>query len=264
MDRVPGEPMEYREVGRRELLRRWGPAALAGLVLAGAGRALYGRPGRHRPREPGRAPGPPDWRVDANAAGRLAVAGGAGPTQNLHRALQACGGIDRFIRSGENVVIKPNCAWDRRPGQAANTDPELVAELVRLCLGAGALSVVVVDNTCHDPARAFERSGIGPAAREAGARVLDQRTAGTVAADLGGTQLGSWEVLAPLLAADRVINVPVVKHHSLARVTVGMKNWIGAVVGRRNAMHQRLPQVTAELGVAFRPTLTVVDATRRR
>jgi uncharacterized protein (DUF362 family) len=256
------EPKEYRELGRRELLRRWGPAAVAGLVLAGAGRALYSRPGRHRPPDPERAPGPPDWRIDATSPGRLAVAGGAGPAQNLHRALQALGGIERFVSNGDKVLLKPNCAWDRRPAQAANTDPELVAELVRLCLVAGAASVVVVDNTCHDPARAFERSGIGPAAREAGAQVLDQRTAGTVPLDLGGTQLGTWQVLAPLVTADRVINVPVVKHHSLARVTVGMKNWIGAVVGRRNAMHQRLAQVTAELGAAFKPTLTVVDATR--
>jgi uncharacterized protein (DUF362 family) len=120
----------------------------------------------------------------------------------------------------------------------------------------------VLDNSCHDPQRAFARSGIGPAALDAGAKVLDQDSAGTVRLDLGGTRLGTWEVLRPIAEADRVINVPVVKHHSLARVTVGMKNWIGAVVGRRNSLHQRLAQVTAELGAAFRPTLTVVDATR--
>jgi uncharacterized protein (DUF362 family) len=85
---------------------------------------------------------------------------------------------------------------------------------------------------------------------------------GTVRLDLRGSQLGPWKVLRPLAEADRVINVPVVKHHSLARATLGMKNWIGALVGLRSRLHQRLPQVTAELGAAFRPTLTVVDATR--
>jgi uncharacterized protein (DUF362 family) len=172
------------------------------------------------------------------------------------------GGIEQFVRPGERVAIKPNCAWDRRPEQAANTDPELIGELVRICLGAGAAGVVVLDSTCHDAQRSFERSGIAKAVREAGGRTAHQDSAASVRLDLGGTRLGPWDVLEPLANADRVINVPVVKHHSLARATLGMKNWFGALVGRRSQLHQRLPQVTAELGAALRPTLTVVDATR--
>ena len=131
------EPREYREIGRRELVRTFGPAAIAGVVLAGGGALLHGRQGRHRPPRQERAPLPPDWRVDPAAPGRLAIAGGSGPVANLQRALAAMGGIERFVRRGEKVAIKPNCAWDRAPEQAANTNPELVAELVRLCLGAG-------------------------------------------------------------------------------------------------------------------------------
>jgi uncharacterized protein (DUF362 family) len=95
-----------------------------------------------------------------------------------------------------------------------------------------------------------------------GAKIAHQKSARTVTLDLGGVALGTWEVLEPLAEADRVINVPVVKHHSLSRVTLGMKNWFGAIVGRRNSLHQRIDQVCAELADAFRPTLTVVDATR--
>jgi uncharacterized protein (DUF362 family) len=160
------------------------------------------------------------------------------------------------------VVLKPNCAWDRTEEQAANTNPELIGELVRQCLEAGADSVVVVDSSCHDPARSFARSGIASAARDAGAGIGHQRSVGTVPLDLGGTVLGVWEVLRPLAEADRVINLPIVKHHSLGRATLGMKNWFGALVGRRASLHQRLPQVCAELAYAFKPTLTVMDATR--
>jgi uncharacterized protein (DUF362 family) len=256
------EPPEYRQMGRRELLHRWGPPALAAALLGAGGFLFGGRSGRHRPQDPTAAGVPPDWRIDPAAKGFIAVQGGSGPASNLGSALAALGGIEQFVRRGEKVAIKPNCAWDRSPQQAANTDPELVAELVRLCLAAGAGSVTVIDNSCHDPARSFERSGIGPAAREAGASIQHQNSASTVALDLGGTQLGRWEVLLPIAEADRVINVPVVKHHSLARATLGMKNWFGAVVGRRNSLHQRLAQVSAEMGAAFRPTLTVVDATR--
>jgi uncharacterized protein (DUF362 family) len=250
-------------MSRRDVLRWWGPVALTGIALTGAGVGLAGRDGRHRPDpETGSSVTLRDWRPKPEAPGRIAVGRGAGPVANLEHALAALGGIEAFVRPQERVVIKPNCAWDRRPEQAANTNPELVAAIVRLCLQAGAGSVTVADNSCHDPERVLERSGIGEAGRAAGADVVSQRTAGTVAVDLGGIALGRWEVLRPIVEADRVINVPIVKHHSLARATLGMKNWFGAVVGNRSSLHQRIDQVMAELGAAFRPTLTVVDATR--
>ena len=114
------------------------------------------------------------------AAGRMAVAQGDGPEANVQNALGKLGGIAAFIKPGERVAIKPNCAWDRTPEQAANTDPMLIAELVRQCLSAGATAVTVVDNSCHDPGRAFARSGIADAARDAGASVAHQRNAGTI------------------------------------------------------------------------------------
>ena len=254
--------VETKQVGRRQLVLKWGPVALTGLVLGGAGRLLRDREGRHQPPNSGASPGRRDWRADPAAAGVLAVSSGSGAVTNLHHALRAVGGIETHVGQGHRVVIKPNCAWDRTPEQAANTNPELVGELVRLCLAAGAASVVVADSTCHDPDRAFERSGIAAAARQAGAQIAHQTSGGTVSLDLGGSQLGSWKVLRSLAEADRVINVPVVKHHSLARGTLGMKNWFGALVGQRSRLHQRLAQVSAELGDALRPTLTVVDATR--
>ena len=255
-------PVKPSGLNRRELLKLWGPAVLAGAAVTTLGAGLAGRPGRHATDPDERAPAPPDWRADPTAPGRVVIAGGRGPRANLGEALAGLGGIGGFIGRGERIAIKPNCAWDRKPEQAANTNPELVGELVRLCLAAGAASVVVLDNTCHDPSRAFARSGIADAARTAGATIAHQKSTGTVKFALGGQVLGDWEVLKPLAEADRVINVPVVKHHSLGRATLGMKNWFGAIVGRRPSLHQRIGQVCAELGAAFRPTLTVIDATR--
>jgi len=247
---------------RRQLLRQWGPGILASAALGTLGWRLYGSPGRHRRETSQRVVPLPDWRVGTETPTALAVVGGHGPQGNLRRAVGALGGLERFIHPGERVALKPNCAWDRTAEQAANTNPELIGELVLVCLEAGAASVVVVDNSCHDPKRTFARSGIAAAARQAGAAVAHQGSSGTEVVDLGGTVLGRWQVLRPLLEADRVINVPIVKHHSLCRATLGMKNWMGAVVGRRASLHQRIHQVCAELGAAFRPTLTVVDATR--
>jgi uncharacterized protein (DUF362 family) len=253
---------DYRAIGRRDLFLQWGPPIAAGAALAGLGLGFSGRTGRHQPPEATSMPHPKDWRMQPEAAGRLAESGGRGPVENVRSALAALGGIEAFVKPGESVAIKPNCAWDRKPEQAANTNPELVGELARLCLAAGASSVIVIDNSCHDPGRSFVRSGIEAASGDAGASTAHQRNADTVRMDLGGTVLGPWDVLQPIASADRVINVPVVKHHSLSRATLGMKNWFGAVVGRRANFHQRIAQVCAELGVAFRPTLTVIDATR--
>lgn len=255
-------PSDYDRLDRRALLRLWGPALLTGAGLAALGGVLFGQDGRHRPRGAETVGRPRDWRVRPEEPGRIAVAGGAGPAANLDRALAAFGGIGRFIGPGDRVAIKPNCAWDRAPQQAANTDPELIAALVRLSREAGAASVVVVESSCHDPERTFRRSGIADAATAEGAKIEHQNSCRTVTLDLGGVVLGTWQVLKPLAEADRVINAPVVKHHSLSRATLGMKNWFGALVGRRNSLHQRINQVCAELCAAFRPTLTVVDATR--
>ena len=167
-----------------------------------AGRAslLGGRSGRHQPS--GRPPRARAARLatDRAARGVLAVASGGGPAaEPAQGAGGRAEGSRRYVRRGEKVVIKPNCAWDRTPEQAANTDPELVGELVRICLAAGAASVVVADSTCHDPGRSFVRSGIGPAAERAGARALPTRTrAATTDLDLGGTLLGVWPVLRAL------------------------------------------------------------------
>ena len=74
--------------------------------------------------------------------------------------------------------------------------------------------------------------------------------------------LSSWDVLAAVLQADRLINVPVVKHHSLSRLTCGLKNHMGLLGGNRGRLHQEIHASVVDLAAAFRPTLTVVDATR--
>lgn len=258
---IEGQPQET-DLSRRQLLRRWGPPFLATAAVAAVAPALVGRTGRHERSKEEPATEPPNWLAGLDPAPGLSVAQGAGPRENLHQALQVHGGIESFIGSGDRVAIKPNCAWDRRPEQAANTNPDLIAELVKLSFAAGAASVVVIDNTCNKPDRCFVRSGIRAAAEGEGAKVHHQESAETVRLDLGGSALGPWQVLEPLASANRVINVPIVKHHSLSRATIGMKNWIGAVVGNRASMHQRLPLICAELAAALNPSLTVIDATR--
>jgi uncharacterized protein (DUF362 family) len=242
---------------RREFLTRLSSAALAATAVA-AGSAFF----HDRRARTASARSIPDWRVgDDGARPRAAAARGGDPAENVRRAVAAVGGMERFVLPGDRVLIKPNVGWDRLPEQAANTDPRVVAELVRLCRGAGAGRVIVTDISCNDPRRCFARSGIAPAAAAAGAEVVPSDRLTLVPADLAGLAAG-LEVLTELLDADRVINVPVVKHHGLSLATLGMKNWFGVLGPGRNRLHQSIHRAVAELGATFRPTLTVVDATR--
>ena len=204
-----------------------------------------------------------DHRVSRPAgAVALAVARGADAASNVRRAIAALGGIESFVKRGESVVIKPNVGWNRLPEQAANSNPEVVAEVVRLCIGAGASKVWVTDFSVNDPERCFARSGIADAARAAGARVVLPDKVGFREVAAGGEILQAVDVLWPLCDADRVINLPCVKQHGLSGATLSLKNWYGAIGGHRVRLHQDIHRSIVDLAALFKPTLTVLDATR--
>jgi len=177
-------------------------------------------------------------------------------------ALTLIGGINRFISRGDIVTIKPNIGWDRSPEMAANTNPELVKFMAEQCFEAGASKVIVTDMPCNDSRRTFARSGIQQSLEEVGAQVILPEDRYLVHADLKGEILGEWPVLRQFLETDKLINMPIVKHHSLSKITVGMKNWYGVLGGTRNRLHQKIDLSISDLADFFRPTLVIVDATR--
>ena len=178
------------------------------------------------------------------------------------RALAGIGGMGRFVGKGDRIWIKPNIGWNRSPAQAANTHPDVVGTLVRLCLEAGAKSVRVGDHPCQEPRQTYATSGIGAAVAAAGGEMvtLDPSRCRRVA--LGGARLNEWEVFPEILAADLVINVPVLKHHGLSRTTACMKNYMGVVGGNRSAWHQDLAGCLVDITAFMKPRLCVLDATR--
>ena len=192
----------------------------------------------------------------------LLVVQGGEPRALVQRALEDLGGIGRFVSRQDVVVLKPNIAWDRTPEQAANTNPELVAEVVRQCWQAGAKRVIVTDVSCNEPRRCFQRSGIQAAARAEGAEVILPDPELYREVDLGGVVLKSWPVFTPFLEADKIFNLPIAKHHGLVGVTLGMKNWYGILGGQRNRLHQQIHQSLADLANFMLPTVTLLDCYR--
>jgi uncharacterized protein (DUF362 family) len=192
----------------------------------------------------------------------MAVIQGDDPTQLARCAIEELGGIRRFVSRTDVVLVKPNIAWDRTPEQAANTNPLVVAEVVRQCLDAGAKRVIVTDVSCNDARRCFERSGIAEAARRAGADVVLPDPSRFKDVNLEGTVLGNWPVFDPFLNADKIINIPIAKHHSLSGTTLGMKNWYGILGGPRHQLHQKIHESLVDLADFVRPTLTMIDCYR--
>ncbi len=177
-------------------------------------------------------------------------------------AIEALGGMKRFVSNSDVVWVKPNIAWSGRPEQAATTNPDVVATIVKMCFEAGASDVYVSDHTCHKAQRTFPRSGIQQAAEAEGAQVafLDPRKFRKMSLD--GKVIKEWEVYVDLVEADKLINVPIVKHHSLCLATLGMKNLMGTVGGQRNRFHQDLTNALPDLAAFLKPDLVVLDAIR--
>jgi uncharacterized protein (DUF362 family) len=192
----------------------------------------------------------------------LAMIQGDSPGRITKEAIAAVGGIQRFIAKGDVVIVKPNIGWDRTPEQAACTNPEVVKAVVELCVDADAKQVIVLDNTINPARRTYARSGIANAAKEAGAKVPYVNPHHLKKMALNGEWFKEWEVYTDFVEADKIINVPIAKTHSLSRLTMGLKNWLGAVGGARNQLHQGLDYAMIDLAKFFKPALTVLDAYR--
>lgn len=204
-----------------------------------------------------------DFRSKGDAKLQMAIAKSSQqPEELVRRAVDALGGMKRFISNGDIVAIKPNIGWDRMPVHAANTNPRVVAEVVKLCFDAGAKQVVVTDASCNEPNRCFQKSGIWRSAHALGATVILPSAHRFRELRMKGDVLDLWPVYTPIVNADKVINVPVAKHHNLSKYTAAMKNWYGLLGGRRNRLHQNIDVSIADLATFMRPTLTIVDATR--
>ncbi len=202
-------------------------------------------------------------RLFAQTSSTVALSEGQDYAEITRSAIAALGGMKRFVKSGNTVVIKPNIGWDRKPEYAATTHPLVVKAIAEECIKAGAKRVKVFDNPCNDPRRSYESSGI-PAALRGMDRVdikqMDQERYKKT--KINGTFLKEWELYDEALTADVLINVPIAKDHSTSRLTLGLKNLMGIMGGNRGYIHRSIDEALADVNSAVKSHLTVIDATR--
>jgi uncharacterized protein (DUF362 family) len=198
------------------------------------------------------------------AVDMVAVMGGE-PVDMFKRAIAELGGMGKFVKKGYKVAVKPNIGWDRAPERAANTNPELVAEVVRQCFAAGAKEVTVFDHSCDEWRKCYKNSGIEASAKAVGANVIpaneesDYRTISLP----NGKKLKEAKVHKAILDSDVWINLPILKHHGGANLSISMKNLMGIVWDRRIFHSSDLHQCIADIcTLQKKPVLNIVDAYR--
>lgn len=195
----------------------------------------------------------------------ITIASGKDPAKITRAAVDLLGGMDKLVKKGDFVVVKPNMAWNRPPEAAATTNPEVVAEIVKMCIEAGAGKVLVIDHIIDKPADAvLSFTGIKPAALKAGAIVSAAQNESEFRSISipKGKAITSDTCIKDILKADVFINVPIAKSHSATKLTLGMKNLMGCNWDRQAWHMNTLDQCIADYVTAVRPDLTIMDANR--
>ena len=253
---------QNNDVTRRQFMTR---AAKAGVSIAAAGAVGFWF---HDTRGPGPSTEQnsnlrlPDYSIP-DIKPKMSIVRGRSRKETLRLAVKSIGGIEAYIKKGDRVLLKVNAAFASPQMLSATTHPEVVSELTRLCLEAGASAVIVSDNPINDPGSCFTLSGIADAARSAGARlVLPRDDAFRPFSVPGGRLIQNWPVLfEPLRDINKVIGTAPVKDHHRSGASMIMKNWYGLLGGRRNIFHQDIQTIITELAMMVRPTLVILDGT---
>jgi len=194
----------------------------------------------------------------------VAVMGGDSVAM-FRKAIAELGGMSRFVKKGYKVTVKPNIGWDKTPEMAGNTNPALVGEIVKQCFKAGAKEVIVFDHTCDDWRKCYTNSGIEAAAKAAGAKMMpgNEESYYREISLPKAVKLKKTKVHSAILDCDVWINVPILKNHGGAKMTIAMKNHMGIVWDRGFFHSNDLSQCIADICTINKPAvLNIVDAYR--
>jgi len=245
-------------MNRREFLNKTGKFLIAGSLtsLTGCNAMLNLLPAQEIPAKLGKL------NITSNYP-HLSVVKGSNPAINVIKALEKLGGIKRFVKKGNKVIIKPNLLTAREPQFATTTNPEVIHTLVKLCLAAGASEVTVLDNPTSNPKITYEVAGIAKATTAAGGKIKILTSRNFVNYSIPKAKvLKKWSLVKDIFSADVFINVPIAKSHGLAKLTMSMKNLMGIMGGFRQLVHQNFEQKIVDLNTAVKPNLVILDAYR--
>jgi len=252
------------KISRREFLTRSAKAGLSIAAVGGAAGLLYETDALKMISKESAITGLKDFSVASIPGQTMSVITGSNRTLTVNKAIELLGGIDRFVKPGETVLLKPNIGFSSPPRICATSHPDIIAEVARLCYEhAKAKKVYVTDNPINDPKSCFEISQIAAAAKKGNAEIIMPRQNLFSPMTLkGGKLIHNWPFLyQPLANIDKVIGIAIVKDHARSGASMTMKNWYGLLGGGRNIFHTNINTIITELAMLIKPTLVILDAT---
>ncbi len=254
-------PGENGGVSRREFLIRAGTTTglIAGSVVVG--RALW-QPNHFVPGfEEQKGLSLPNYKTEpSKTLPSLAIAHGTEHEKTVRAALGALGGMERFIKKGDVVMIKPNVAFDRPAALAATTHPDALRAVAKLVREAGASKIIIADNPINSPTGCFLKSGLSAVAGELDLELLYPESNSFSPLQMDGEVLRNWTFFnKPFHRATKVIGLAPCKDHNLCHASMTMKNWYGLLGGRRNQFHQHIHSIVSDFALMMKPTLVILD-----
>jgi uncharacterized protein (DUF362 family) len=191
----------------------------------------------------------------------VAIVKGHAPSRMVQRALQLIG-ADALVASDDRVLVKPNYVSAKHPSTGITTDSRVGEAVVAFLKRRGVNDLVVGEGGAGDTDRAFDVVGI----REVAARHRvplvnlnrDARVTLRVPQPLALQEVG---IARTALERTGIVNVPKLKVHHMATVTLCMKNLMGVILPK-NMMHGRIHEKIVDLASLFadKVKLNVVDA----
>jgi uncharacterized protein (DUF362 family) len=252
------------KISRRVLLSKAAKTGASIAVAGGLSYILYDRTGPDSTTGDDKLVTLNDYSATPKHGSTLSIVTGPDRSATVSKAIDLLGGIERFVKPDDTVLIKPNVAFATPAMLGATVNPDLITAVVKLCYNRGhAKQVIITDNPINDPASCFLLSGIGKAASLAGAKVIMPKPHLFKPTTLkGGKLITNWPVLyGPFKNVDKVIGISPVKDHSRSGASMSMKNWYGLLGGRRNIFHQDINTIISEVAQMIRPTFVILDAT---
>lgn len=197
----------------------------------------------------------------SNSKPLVVVTKGDSPASNVRKAIEALGGIGKFVKKGDRVLLKPNSISEAGPRFAVNTNPEVTREVVRLCMKAGASEVMAGMN---DRASSSNANGTTEALESEGARLYctNNRDDYNSINLHRGIIYRETQIMRELMDFEVFINLPIAKHHAGVQLTLGIKNFLGLILNAPYMHRIGIDQAIADLATVRKADLTVVDATR--
>ncbi len=248
------------DISRREFIMRSIKAGTAVVAATTIASVLYDSKGPQK-RKTADYIQLPDYTVKPIRRKTLAIVKAKERNNALHKAIELLGGIERFIKKGDRVLIKPNIAFASSPALGATTHPDIIAAVISLCFKAGAAAVSVMDNPINDAASCYLLTGIEAAVKKTEAELIYPEKKLFQNMTLKNARLiKNWPILyKPLAAATKIIGIAPVKNHHRSGASMSIKNWYGLLGGRRNVFHQDINTIISELALMITPTLVILD-----